>query len=80
MLLLAVTPPPAGGTGTAYYLLSGPMIAYVPDIPSLSALQGAGIKSAAITKTAFDSLSTASATLKGSLTGQLAVQGNLNVA
>lgn len=80
MLLLAVTPSPVGGNAAAYYLLSGPMISYVPDTQSLSALQGAGVKSAAVTKAFFDTLSTASATLKGNLTGQLAVQGNLNVA
>jgi hypothetical protein len=47
MLLTAVPHP--GETYHDYYLLSGPLYVHVPDIPTLKALQDAGIPSAQIT-------------------------------
>lgn len=80
--ILAVSPDPsvAGATtGTGLYLMSGALVAHIPDQASASALLGAGIKQAAVSAATYQSILAAAASLQGSLSGSLGVTGNLTV-
>lgn len=81
-LLISVTPDPtgpAGGSGAGIFLVSGAIVAHVPDPASLGSLQNAGLKVAVVSPAMYQNLASASSGLQGALSGSLAVTGNLNV-
>lgn len=78
MLLVSVTP--SGTDNPGIWILSGSLYAHVTDVPTASALLGAGVKQASISYAQHQSLLSAAAALQGKLSGSLAVQGSLNVA
>ncbi len=67
------------GFGGGIWLLSGSMLANVATSADALALEAQGVKLAVISKATYDKLVAASAQLTGSLSGSLAVQGNLQV-
>jgi hypothetical protein len=81
MLIISVTPDPwTGGTGAGKGIVSGPLIAHIPDGGSYNALKAAGISEAAISPATYKAMAAASAALKGALSGSLGVSGSLTVS
>lgn len=77
MIITNVTP--KGTDSPGLWLLSGPLYAHIPVIGDANALKSAGVQQVAISYEMHQNLLAGAASLKGALSGSLAVSGSLNV-